>query len=198
MCQHTSFMAAWYITTGAWYALVYVWLALFLWPSRLRAGHAIGTVLLFGVLTVTGVLFRQTFHCRIVGADGHADPDKPPYENRRAFPSIEGALLAYAVTQFVLHPGTLVRWQLTQNYQRTIGAALVLVYLAGLLWFHTPTQVALSLLLGAAMGAVWQRVLQRVLAEFPGAGGGISSSGGGGGNGGSGGGGGNAAADLNV
>lgn len=174
-CQQSSFLAAWYVSTGAWYGLAAAWLALALWPTRRRTGVVLGTLLLLGVLSVVMVMFKQTFHCALVGANGHVVSGKAPYENPRAFPSLEGGLAAYAGALALLDPALRRPWQLTQRYQRALLAGLAVSFATSLLWFHTPAQVALSLLLGAVLGAAWQRVLQRVLAEFPGSGGAIGS-----------------------
>lgn len=176
-CQQSSFLAAWYVSTGAWYGLAAAWLALALWPTRRRAGGALGALLLLGALSVVMTTFKQTFHCALVGPDGHVAPGKPPYENPRAFPSLEGGLAAYAAALALLDPALRRPWQVTQRYQRVLLAVAAGTFAASLLWFHTPVQVALSLVLGAVLGATWQRVLQRVLAEFPGEGGAIGTDG---------------------
>lgn len=166
VCQHTSFLTAWYVSTAVWYLLAALWLGLGLWPTRRRAGALLGSVGVLGLGVMVHVGFKQTFHCVLVDASGHELPGRhEPFENPRAFPSLEGALLAYLAVAWILPHRQ--AW-LPALAQRGLVTGVLFSVALSLLWFHTPLQVAISLVLGALVGVAWQRlVVEPVLVRLP-------------------------------
>ena len=159
-CQQSAFHTAWFVSLALWYLYGALLIGLAMWPTRRRVGVALGHLALFGAVVALMAAFQQTWRCQPVGPDGHP-VTAVPYENRRAFPALEAAVLAFLLvlsyTERWLHHLALY------GYQRALVFALLAAYLTSLLWFHSLLQLALSLALGVGGALAWHRVLLRTL-----------------------------------